>query len=102
MFYLFQVEEHMVGKAFGLSYSLYDGVIFLTPLMYGHTYDSTGDETLGLCIFALLSTIGSALCVPLWIYDKKYFDSVLTKPSPGGVTLGQLFSCIKSRGRKDV
>jgi hypothetical protein len=59
----FQVEENMVGKAFGLSYSLYDGVIFVTPLIFGAIHESSGGYGSGLLLFAFLSSIGTNIFI---------------------------------------
>jgi len=77
------VEEQAVGKAFGLSYSLYDGVIFAVPLIYGNMETETGDSTWGMLFYAFLALAATLGCVPLWYMDKKFGGNVLTQPQPG-------------------
>jgi len=78
------VPDYLVGKAFGISYSLYDGVIFIVPLLYGQFHEQTNDGYMwGIGFYALLSFLSLLACFPLWVLDKTTLNSLLKKPSQG-------------------
>jgi MFS family permease len=78
------VPEYLAGKAFGISYSLYDGTLFAIPLIYGQLHEVTSDGYMwGITLYLGLTVIALIACVPLWLLDNSKGELVLQKPAPG-------------------
>jgi len=81
------VDEKYIGKAYGISYALYDGTIFLCPIMFGGIYNKTGTQTAGLGVFAAMTAVGMIALAGLWILNKRTMDDALQKPSVGATQI---------------
>jgi len=64
------VDEKYIGKAYGISYALYDGIIFVCTILYGHLYTITGTHRAGLLVFTGFTLVGCMAIVLLWILDR--------------------------------